>query len=121
MQYNFVMFQTQAVSLFTFRFAISMQAKIIRILLLGKIWKDRQKCAVCNWWSVGCYLMRRCSFINHKEGCCQRIEKSEFVDRGGGGGGGVKLGATPQNTTLHSRRITKARLEKVHVTGIIFS
>ena len=66
MQYKFVMFQTQAVSPITFRFHISVQAKIIRILLmLGKIWKDRQKCAVCNWWSAGCYLMRRC-YLNEK-------------------------------------------------------
>ena len=30
------------------------------LLVLGKIWKDRQKCAVCNWWSAGCYLICRC-------------------------------------------------------------
>ena len=46
------------------------------LLVLGKIWKDRQKCAVCNWWSAGCYLLRR---------CCHSIElstnRSRFIVR----------------------------------------
>ena len=39
--------------------------------MLGKIWKDRQKCAVCNWWSAGCYLLRRCC-RDHVAGCSER-------------------------------------------------
>ena len=34
------------------------------LLVLGE-GKDRQKCAICNWWSAGCYLMRWCCSISY--------------------------------------------------------
>ena len=44
MQYKFVMFQTQVMSLLTFRFTINTQnhSALFRILVVGKIWEGRQ-------------------------------------------------------------------------------